>query len=139
MHYKENLKPMRKHDENIDPKKIVIEFNHCINNRDIGGLEQLMADNHSFIDSANTVMSGKISCLDAWRGFFQRFPDYKNHFNDMEIINHVVVIVGHSTCSDRILDGPAIWTAKIEDSKVVEWRVYEDTDKNRQLLGLNDE
>lgn len=123
----------------MNPKEIVIEFNNCINKRDIRGLEQLMTDNHSFVDSANTVERGKTNCLNAWKGFFQGFPDYKNYFQDIKINNDLVIIVGHSSCSDRILEGPAIWTARIENSKIAEWRVYEDTDKNRQLLRLNDE
>ena len=37
------------------------------------------------------------------------------------------------------LDGPAIWTARIEDGKVSEWRLYEDTPANRARLGIAEE
>lgn len=120
----------------MDPKQIAIEFNHCINHRDIDRLEQLMTTNHTFIDSANNVESGKTNCVNVWSGFFRAFPDYKNHFRNITVNDNLVIIVGHSTCTDKILEGAAIWTAKIEDSKVAEWRVYEDTDNNRQLLGI---
>jgi hypothetical protein len=39
-------------------------------------------------------------------------------------------------CSDVRLDGPALWTAKARDSKLAEWRVYEDTPANRHMLGI---
>lgn len=123
----------------MNPKEVVIEFNNCINNRDINGLEQLMTEDHSFIDSENNVMSGKVNCLNAWKGFFQGFPDYKNIFQTIRVNNDDVVITGHSVCSAPVLQGPAIWSAKIENSKIAEWRVYEDSSKNRQLLGLNDD
>src|SRR6266702_2196979 len=88
---------------------IVMWFNECINRRDLGGLSRLMTGDHVFIDSANNTISGKERCVEAWRGFFAAFPDYRNHFE------HVV----------------------FSGSKAViaEWHVYEDTSANRALLG----
>lgn len=45
-------------------------------------------------------------------------------------------MVGHSECSEEILDGPALWTAVIKDGRVQEWRVYDDTEENRKKLGM---
>ena len=59
---------------------IVMWFNECINRRDLGGLSRLMTDDHVFTDSANNTISGKERCVEAWRGFFAAFPDYRNHF-----------------------------------------------------------
>jgi len=33
--------------KSIDPKTIALQFNECINNRDIEGLVDLMADSHT--------------------------------------------------------------------------------------------
>lgn len=47
-----------------------------------------------------------------------------------------VAIVGHSVCpGNSALDGPALWTARIENGRVAEWRVYEDSAENRVRLG----
>jgi hypothetical protein len=56
----------------------------------------------------------------------------------MEITKNekLVLITGYSTCSYEPLDGPALWTAKIENDRVSEWRVYLDTPENRKLLDL---
>lgn len=118
------------------PEDVVIGFNNCINTRDLSGLEQLMADYHSFIDSGNNVVKRKINCLNAWKAFFNGFPDYKNIFHDITAEGSLVKITGHVTCSAPILEGPAIWTATLENDKVKEWRVFEDNSTNRKLLNI---
>ena len=115
---------------------VAVRFNGCINDRDIEGLATLMTDDHTFIDSGDNVVQGKSDALQAWEGFFDSFPDYQNVFEKVATRNETVTIIGHSTCSDKRLHGPAIWTAKIIKSKVAEWRVYDDTPDIRQKLGV---
>ena len=118
-------------------KDITLQFNEAITNQDIDGLAVLMTDDHVFIDSANTEFRGKDKALQAWQGFFEAFPEYKNVFDQVEAKTDTVVILGHSICpSNKELDGPAIWTAKVEGDKLAEWRVYEDTSENRKKLGI---
>ena len=78
----------------------------------------------------------KEACLDAWRGFFTAFPDYRNILEYMRATGNEVAVAGHSSCSDPRLDGPALWSAKLRGSQICEWRVYEDTAANRERLGL---
>ena len=47
-----------------------------------------------------------------------------------------MVVIGYSTCSVAVLDGPALWTAEVKDDKVAHWRVYEDTPAVRAELGI---
>jgi hypothetical protein len=35
------------------------------------------------VDSAGATIDGKVACLDAWRGFFAAFPDYRNVFEEL--------------------------------------------------------
>jgi len=118
-------------------KRIALQFNDCISTKDIEGFEQLMSDNHIFIDTGNNVANGKQTCLTIWKGFFNIFPDYKNVFKIIVTSNNLVIMIGYSVCSDRRLNGPAIWTAKITDKKISEWRIYEDTAQNRLQLGID--
>jgi hypothetical protein len=60
---------------------------------------------------------------EGWRKFFKEYPDYRNEFTCITVQNNIVVIVGYSSCSFKPLDGPNMWTAKIRDGKVSEWRV----------------
>jgi ketosteroid isomerase-like protein len=56
------------------PKDVAVRFNECINRRDLGGLAELMTEDHAFTDTVGEIVAGKPACLDAWRGFFEQFP-----------------------------------------------------------------
>jgi ketosteroid isomerase-like protein len=120
----------------VDPGVLTVAFNEHINNRNLDGLAILMTDDHAFIDTAGHAIRGKSACLDAWRGFFKSFPDYRNIFDRLVVEDTTVVVVGRSSCSDVRLDGPALWVATASDDKLAEWRVYEDTPTNRCTLGI---
>jgi ketosteroid isomerase-like protein len=119
-----------------DPAAVAARFNDSINRRDVDGLAELMSENHRFIDSETNTVSGKRACLDAWRGFFGSFPDYRNVFTSLTARDDVVTIVGYSECAEPSLAGPAIWTAAIQGETVTEWRVYADTPDTRARLGI---
>lgn len=119
-----------------EQKAVVLQFNEYINKQNIDGLAALMTDDHTFIDSSNNILQGREKSLEAWSRFFELFLDYQNIFESFEPQNGFVVITGHSVCSDKRLDGPGIWTAKVKDNKVAEWRVYVDTPENRKQLGI---
>ena len=118
-----------------DQKLIALLYNECINTRDLNGVINLMADNHRFIDTKNRV-ENKEQMKTSWKEFFEEYPDYKNVFHTVVSRDNFVILLGHSECSHPALDGPAIWTAKIENNQVVEWRIYLDTEENRQLLNI---
>jgi ketosteroid isomerase-like protein len=120
----------------MDPRALTLKFNEHINNRDLDGLAVLMTDDHTFVDTANHAIRGKVRCLEAWRGFFTSFPDYRNEFDRLVVEDNKVTVVGHSHCSDVRLNGPALWVARTSAGKLAEWRVYEDTAPNRRMLGL---
>ena len=101
-----------------------LRFNERINQRDFEGLAELMTDDHTFIDNSGGVTKGKLAMKEGWRNFFEKYPDYQNIFTCVTTQDNVVVIVGHSTCSYKPLEGPNIWTAKMRGGLVSEWRVY---------------
>ena len=121
----------------MNARDIALRFNDAINTRDVDRLGALMTDDHRFVDSEERAEIGKEACLEAWRGFFQQFPDYRNVFTSVLPRDDVVVIAGYSTCSFGPLDGPALWKATIRADKVAEWRVYQDDEVARQALGLS--
>jgi ketosteroid isomerase-like protein len=117
-------------------EEVVTRFNDGINRADLDALGALMTDGHMFTDSVGAQVRGKSNCLDAWRGFFEQFPDYRNHFTELIPGDDRVVVIGYSTCSVAVLDGPALWTAEVEGDKVVHWRVYQDAPAVRAELGI---
>jgi ketosteroid isomerase-like protein len=82
-----------------------------------------MADDHTFVDSAGATIAGRPACIEAWRGFFDAFPDYRNVFASLVADGDIVTAAGHSECSEPALAGPARWTATIRDGKVARWQV----------------
>jgi ketosteroid isomerase-like protein len=118
-------------------EQIAVAFNEAINARDLDALRALMADDHTFVDSAGTVLAGTERVLGAWRGFFDAFPDYRNEWAEAIPTRGRVIVLGRSVCAtEPDLDGPAIWSVTITGGKVAEWRVLEDTPANRRSLRI---
>ena len=117
--------------------RIVFRFNECINNRNAAGLEALMSADHQFIDSDGTSTSGRDVMLENWRSFFEMWPDYRNEFRECYILGEQVIAVGRSCCSEKLLDGPAIWSARVQDGCVTEWRIWDDTPESRNMIGIS--
>lgn len=111
-------------------------FNTCITRQDLSGLADLMALDHVFVDSAGGRVIGKDKCVEAWRGFFAMFPDYRNVFEHVHATDGTALITGRSECSDARLDGPALWKAVVQNGRVTEWHVLDDTPEARRALGL---
>jgi ketosteroid isomerase-like protein len=109
-----------------DAVAVVHSFNEAINDRDLAALGRFMTTTHRFIDSEGNTVSGRNACIDAWRGFFETFPDYRNVFEDVsDAGDGVVVVHGCSECSFPPLDGPAEWRVLILDGLVDVWQVSE--------------
>ena len=106
-----------------DLVSIALRFNDKINQQDLEGLAELMTDDHTFVDSDGAVTKGKDVMKEGWREFFRRYPDYRNTFTSVTTQDNIVVMVGHSTCSHKPLAGSNIWTARIRDGRLFEWRV----------------
>ncbi len=119
-----------------DPKLTALQFNEYINKHDIKGLSSLMSEDHTFIDRANKVDKGKESMTKGWIEFFASFPDYKNNFTRVESRDDLVILLGYAYWNEERKYDPAIWTAKIENDLVAEWRIYEDTGENREKLDI---
>jgi diamine N-acetyltransferase len=114
----------------------VTAFNDCINAADLRGLTALMSPDHTFIDSSGAGAHGRDAALAAWRRFFVHFPDYRNVFDEIDVRDDLVVVTGRSECPVDALDGPAIWTARVRNGLLTEWRVHDDTPEQRAALGL---
>ena len=110
----------------IDDVAVVISFNEAINARDLDRLGGLMTEAHRFVDSAGATVDGRVACLDAWRGFFVAFPDYRNVFEEFRrLAEGLVYVRGRSVCSVAELDGPAEWRVVVRDGLVDQWQVSE--------------
>jgi SnoaL-like domain len=62
----------------IDDVTMVSSFNGAINAENLDRLGELMTETHRFVDSTGATIDGRVACVDAWRGLFAAFPDYRN-------------------------------------------------------------
>jgi hypothetical protein len=120
----------------LHPALIVRQFNDCINNKDLVGLTKLMTDDHTFIDRDGTETKTKKVMAQNWANFFEMFPDYKNTFTRIESTQNMVTIIGYAFWSKEQPCDHVIWTAKISNNLIKEWRIYEDTEQTRHRLNL---
>ena len=119
-----------------DPKIIALLFNECINQGNLTGLADLMSADHTFIDRNDGKSSPKEVMVKGWREFFKQFPEYKNTFTRIESTDDRMAIIGSAYWSKERPYDPVLWSARIENDLVAEWRVLEDTSENRRLLNL---
>jgi ketosteroid isomerase-like protein len=115
-----------------DPVAVVLAFNEAINRRDLAALAELMTEMHQFIDTEGATVDGRDACIEAWRGFFESFPDYRNEFDDVSDAGAGVVVArGRSVCSFVPLVGPAEWRAVVLGGRVDVWKVSEPASGSR--------
>ena len=55
-----------------------------------------MTDDHAFIDPDDIIFSGKEQVLDAWRRFFDAFPDYRNVWASITSCDGLLIAIGSS-------------------------------------------
>ncbi len=115
---------------------IVKAFNDCINNQDIDGLAALMSGDHTFIDRDGSSHGPKSHMVEGWKQFFEMFALYKNTFDKIMADGDRVFALGVAYWSEKEPHDPVIWTAKIENNLIAEWRVYEDSDANRKKFNF---
>ncbi|MEA3478450.1 MAG: nuclear transport factor 2 family protein [Bacteroidota bacterium] len=115
---------------------IVRAFNNCINNQDIEGLSDLMAENHTFIERDGQSHAPKQHMVEGWKEFFKMFPRYKNSFTKIGTSDELVCVLGYAYWSEKETYDPVIWTARIENNLISEWRIYEDSAQNRMKFNL---
>ena len=115
-----------------DPLLIALQFNDHINHQNIKGISNMMTEDHRFIDRAGEEVIGKESMLRGWSEFFELFPEYINIFEKVERIRNLVILYGYAIWQTGEAPDRAIWTATIENNRVSEWHIYEDTKENRE-------
>ena len=93
-----------------------------------------MMEDHRFIGRDGAVVIGKGKMTEAWVGFFELFPEYRNSFTKVESNGNLVILYGCATWKKGEAPDHAIWIATIEDGLVAEWRIYEDTQENKEII-----
>jgi ketosteroid isomerase-like protein len=117
------------------PIDAVRAFIAAINRRDPAGLSELMTEDHTFVDSAGKVVTGRREMTSGWTGYFQMFPDYEIRVDSILADGNRAAAFGSAAgtyngrrglvAANRI-EMPAAWQALVVDGRIRHWQVYAD-------------
>ena len=125
---------------------IAYAFVNAINNRNPEEIASLMTEEHVFIDSLGTRVTGRQPMQKGWQSYFGMVPDYAITIDETFADGPVVVMLGaaQGTYSsggplkpENRWHTPAAWRAVVRGSLIAEWRVYADNEPIRQIMGRN--
>jgi predicted ester cyclase len=114
---------------------IVRAFIAAINRRDVDEIGKLMAEDHQFIDSAGTAVSGRAKMTVGWRAYFAMFPDYEIHIESVMADAERVAVFGRACGTyngkrglvpENRIEMPAAWKAVVLNREIKVWQVYAD-------------
>ncbi|HUL53541.1 MAG TPA: nuclear transport factor 2 family protein [Opitutaceae bacterium] len=122
---------------------VVQAFIAAINRRDPAAISELMTEDHVFVDSRGTVVSGRAKMTAGWKEYFRMFPDFGIHVEEMLAERSVVAVFGSASgtyngrrglvAKNRIAM-PAAWKAIVEKGKIKFWRVYADWTEGIRII-----
>ena len=127
------------------PADVTAAFVARINEHDLVGLNELMTDDHVFIDALDTRVVGRAAMCSGWEQYFTLVPDYWIKVDRTLQDDRVVALFGAAggTYAGGGSGGrkgrwvvPAAWLAETRDDQVAMWRVYADNLPLRRLMGV---
>ncbi len=95
-----------------------------------------MTKDHVFVDRKGEIDKGKEIMIKGWIDFFKAFPEYKNTFTRVQSQGELVILYGYATWQIGATPDYVIWTARVENDLVAEWRIYEDSQENKKQFNM---
>jgi ketosteroid isomerase-like protein len=110
----------------------------------VAALADLLAADHTFIDSQGRSVTGRAEMIEAWKAYFAMFPDYAIRAEHLQAEDGVVAVFGSASgtyygkrglvAANRIAM-PAAWKATVADGQVRLWQVYCDWAEGLRIIG----
>jgi ketosteroid isomerase-like protein len=114
---------------------VVKAFIAAINRRSPPEISDLMTEDHTFVDSAGKVESGRQNMTAGWNEYFRMFPDYTIVVETILGDSELVAVFGSTSGTyngkrgvvpENRIEMPAAWRAVVQNGKVKRWQVYAD-------------
>ena len=118
-----------------DEIDIVKAFIEAINRRNPAEISSWMTEDHTFVDSAGTIESGREKMTAGWEGYFRMFPDYEIRIESILGDKTLVAVFGSASGTyngkrglvpENRIEMPAAWRAIVANGKIKFWQVYAD-------------
>lgn len=128
---------------NTENAKTALKFVEAVNSHNLKLISSLMTEEHKFIDSLGKSVKGKKAMTISWGKYFEMFPDYFIRINEIIEKENLVVLIGFAKLSfnesltkrkTKQIKVHAVWSAKIKNSLVAEWRIYADNSAVTKLM-----
>jgi len=124
-------------------KENVLSFINAINASHFGRMQELMSNDHVFIDSQGHKTSGMDSLKKAWIQYFAMFPDYKIEVDEILEKDSLICVLGYASGTYKNMTNsnywriPAAWSAIVEDNRIKQWQVYADNIMVMEIVNRN--
>ena len=132
----------------MTPTEVVQAFIEKINDHSVNGIDELMTEDHIFIDGGGAMIQGRKGMRDAWHGYFSMMPDYLITTDHILEVGNIVGVFGKASgtyTSDGQLKSenrwqvPAAWLAIVRKGKIAHWQVYTDSDSVSRIVAREEE
>jgi len=127
---------------------VVKAFIAAINRHDPAAISDLMTRDHTFIDSAGRIESGRENMTAGWEGYFRMFPDYEIQVESILGEKANVAVFGSASGTYQGKRGlvpenriamPAAWKAIVANGKIKLWQVYADWTEGWRIINEDKE
>jgi hypothetical protein len=127
---------------------VVRAFIAAINRRSPSEISDLMTEDHTFVDSAGRIESGREKMTAGWEEYFRMFPDYKILVESILGNRALVAVFGSASGTyngkrgfvpENRIEMPAAWKAVVENGKVKRWQVYADWTEGSRIISEDTE
>jgi limonene-1,2-epoxide hydrolase len=123
--------------------EVVKAFIAAINRRDPSGIADLMTGDHTFVDSAGSIQTGRENMTSGWKEYFRMFPDYEIRIESIVADGTLVGVFGSAAGTyngrrglvpENRIEMPAAWKAVVENGKVKHWQVFADWTEGLRII-----
>ena len=127
---------------------VVKAFIAAINKGDFSELSDLMTEDHTFVDSAGRIESGRENMTTGWEEYFRMFPDYEIKIESILGDKALVAVFGSASGTyngkrglipENRIEMPAAWKAVVASGKIKLWQVYADWTEGWKVINADQE
>jgi ketosteroid isomerase-like protein len=124
-------------------KEIVLSFVKAINDHDVEKINDLMAEDHVFIDGSGNIHMGKEGMKIGWQSYYQMFPDYIIEISELIEHKSIFGLFGFASgtyknikdnSNSNFWKTTAAWKAIVENKKIKHWQVFCDYSRLMEII-----